>query len=241
MRFGGQGQLTNLIQLLNYRLDIFLILIFVNTAGVGLYTVAVLADGGPVDHRQLGRHRPADEHHGRRRRQRRAHDAGRLPQHAARDGASAAVGAAVLAPFCIPVVFGSAYQGSVLPYLWLLPGTVALSGAKILAAYVFSRGRPIINAWIALATLLVDHPDRHRAHLACSAWPAPRSGTSLGYCLSLVLTAIAYRRLSGGSILEALVPQLVRRRALRRRRQVDVAAAAADAARGRDSVMATGS
>jgi len=38
--FGGQSQLTNLIQLLNYRVDSFLILLLVNTAGVGIYSVA---------------------------------------------------------------------------------------------------------------------------------------------------------------------------------------------------------
>ena len=40
VRFGGQSQLTSLVQLFNYRLDVFLILVFVSRSGVGIYTVA---------------------------------------------------------------------------------------------------------------------------------------------------------------------------------------------------------
>ena len=75
VRFGVQGQLSNLIQLLNYRLDSYLVLLFVNTAGVGLYAVGVSLSEGHVVHRQLGRGRAADQPHGRRRGVRRAHDA----------------------------------------------------------------------------------------------------------------------------------------------------------------------
>ena len=46
MRFGVQSQLSNLIQLLNYRLDSYLVLFFVNTSGVGLYAVAVSLSEG---------------------------------------------------------------------------------------------------------------------------------------------------------------------------------------------------
>ena len=78
------------------------------------------------------------------------------------------------------------------PFLWLLPGTVALAGTKILAAYVFSRGQPMINAWIALVTLIVTIVGRPRA-LSPSSGHRRGGGRSFGYCVSLVLTAIAYR------------------------------------------------
>jgi O-antigen/teichoic acid export membrane protein len=40
-RFGLQGQVRNIIQTLNYRLDSYMVLFFVNSAGVGLYAVGV--------------------------------------------------------------------------------------------------------------------------------------------------------------------------------------------------------
>ena len=203
--FGGQGQLTNLIQLFNYRLDVFLILIFVNTAGVGLYTVAssqteglwIIANSVAI---VLLTNITAGD----------AANAARVTPVVCRNTllvtAVGAIGAAIIAGLWIPVVFGSSYAASVLPYLWLLPGTVALSGSKILAAYVFSRGRPIINAWIALATLLVTLPT-DVVLISLFGVPGAAAGTSLGYCFTLALSAIAYRRLSGSAILEALLPR----------------------------------
>jgi O-antigen/teichoic acid export membrane protein len=117
----------------------------------------------------------------------------------------AAAGAALIAGLWIPVVFGGDYQDSVLPYLFLLPGTVAISGSKILAAYVFSRGKLIINAWIALATLIATIPtDIVLIHLF--GVPGAAIGTTLGYFLTLALTALAYRSLSGRPVREALLP-----------------------------------
>jgi O-antigen/teichoic acid export membrane protein len=205
VRFGGQSQFTNLIQLFNYRLDTFLILVFVNTAGVGLYTVAssqtegLLIISTSVSVVLLTNITAGD-----------ADNALRVTPVVCRNtllvtGAAALV-AAVIAPLWVPAVFGAAYRDSVVPYLWLLPGMVALSGAKILAAYVFSRGRPIINAWIALTTLALDIPVT-TGLIALFGVSGAAAGTSLGYCLTLALTSIAYRRLSGGSILEALLPR----------------------------------
>jgi peptidoglycan biosynthesis protein MviN/MurJ (putative lipid II flippase) len=89
----------------------------------------------------------------------------------------------------------------------LLPGTVALAGTKILAAYVFSRGRPLINAQIAFVTLVVTViadliliPPFEVAGAAAAS--------SLAYCCSLALSAVAWRRISGGSISDALLPRL---------------------------------
>ncbi len=112
-----------------------------------------------------------------------------------------------MAPVVVPLVFGADFDRSVLPFVLLLPGTVALAGSKILSAYVFSRGKPIINAWISLATLIVTVvADVILIPLFDVAGAA--AGASIAYIVSLTLTAVAYRRLSGGSIVTALVPRL---------------------------------
>lgn len=205
VRFGGQSQLTNLLLLANYRLDVFLVQILVSTAGVGLYRVAsTQAEGLWLPANSIAIVLLTSITGGASR------DSPGLTPVVCRNTllvtAVAAVVAALIAGFWIPVVFTKDYSGSVLPYLLLLPGIVALSGSKILAAYVFSRGRPMINAWIALAALVATVPtDVVLIHLF--GVPGAAAGTSLGYFFSLTLTGFAYRRLSGASLREALVPR----------------------------------
>ncbi len=82
-RFGMQGQLSNLIQLLNYRFDSYLVLLLVNASGVGLYAVGVsLSEGmwliaNSVSVVLLTNLTAGDG------RERGSHDANSLPQHAA--------------------------------------------------------------------------------------------------------------------------------------------------------------
>ena len=93
-----------------------------------------------------------------------------------------------------------------LPFVLLLPGAVALAGTKVLASYVFSRGRPLINGAIAAAALAVAVAI-DVALIPVWEVKGAAVGATLGYVVSLVLTAIAYRRLSGGSLVAALVPR----------------------------------
>jgi O-antigen/teichoic acid export membrane protein len=205
VRFGGQSQLTNLLLLANYRLDIFLVQILVGTAGVGVYRVAsTQAEGLWLPANSIAIVLLTNITAGD------VANSARLTPVVCRNTllitAIAAVVAALIAGFWIPVVFTAEYSDSVLPYLWLLPGIVALSASKILSAYVFSRGRPIINAWIALAALVATIPT-DIVLIALFGVPGAAMGTTLGYIFSLTLTAIAYQRLSGGSVREALLPR----------------------------------
>jgi len=205
-RFGMQGQLSNLIQLLNYRLDSYLVLLLVNASGVGLYAVGVsLSEGmwliaNSVSVVLLTNLTAGDDE-----------NAARMTPIVCRNTllvtALASVAAAAVSPVAVPLIFGDAFDDAVLPFLWLLPGTVALAGTKILAAYVFSRGRPLINAQIAFVTLVVTViadliliPPFEVAGAAAAS--------SLAYCCSLALSAVAWRRISGGSISDALLPRL---------------------------------
>jgi hypothetical protein len=120
--------------------------------------------------------------------------------------AIAAVVAGLIADLWIPAVFGSKYQDSVEPYLWLLPGMVAIAGAKILGAYVFSRGLPIVNFWIAVVNLAITTPVTILLLLAFDV-PGAAMGTSFGYVLMLAMTALAYARISGKPVYDAVVPR----------------------------------
>jgi O-antigen/teichoic acid export membrane protein len=203
--FGAQGQLGNLIQLLNYRLDSYLVLIFVGAGGVGLYAVGVsLSEGMWFVANSVAVVLLTDLSAGDQA------SAGRMTAVVCRNTllvtAIAALAAAPLAPFIIPLVFGADFDGSVVPFLLLLPGTVALAGVKVLAAYIFSRGRPIINAYIAIAALIVTVS----ADLALIPWlgvAGAALGSSLAYGVSLALTLAVYRSLSGHPVLEPVTPR----------------------------------
>jgi O-antigen/teichoic acid export membrane protein len=203
--FGVQGQLSNLIQLLNLRLDSYLILLFVNSSAVGLYAVGVsLSEGmwfiaNSVGVVLLTNLTMSDEE-----------SAARMTPIVCRNTllvtGLAAVGAAIVAPWFVPAIFGTEYEDSVLPFIWLLPGTVAAAGTKILAAYVFSRGKPLVNAQIGFATLIVTIVG-DVILIPVFEVSGAAAASSAAYIVSLVLTAVAYRRLSGGSINDAVLPK----------------------------------
>jgi O-antigen/teichoic acid export membrane protein len=204
--FGVQGQLSNLIQLLNLRLDAYLVLWLVDSAGVGIYAVSVsLSEGmwfiaNSVGVVLLTSLTASDDE-----------SAARMTPLICRNTllvtGVAAIGAAVMSPLVVPLIFGSEFDDSVLPFVWLLPGTIAAAGTKILAAYVFSRGRPLINAQVGVAVLVITVVGDVLLIPAFGVSGAAVAA-SLAYCIGLAYTAVYYRRLSGGSIVGCLLPNV---------------------------------
>ena len=203
LTFGAKGQLGNLAQLLNYRLDQYIVLLFVSTAGVGIYAVSVTISQSvwfipnAVAAVLLPRLTATDEA-----------DAARTTPLVCRNtllvSALAALGLGAVSPWLVEGFFGAAFASSLRPLIWLLPGTVALAGSKILTSYIFSQGRPLTNSLITVAALVVT--------LAADFLLIPPFGvtgaaiaSSLAYGAHFALTLAAYRRLSGGSIWEAVV------------------------------------
>ena len=203
VRFGVQGQVGNLVQLLNYRLDQYIVLLFVSTAGVGIYAVSVTVSqsvwfiANAVATVLLPRLTASDEA-----------DAARTTPLVCRStlfvSALAALALGVASLWLIEALFGDDFESAVEPLLWLLPGTVALAGSKILTSYIFSQGHPLTNSLITVAALAVT--------LAADFALIPPFGvagaaiaSSLAYGVHFALSLAAYRRLSGGSIWEAIV------------------------------------
>ena len=62
---------------------------------------------------------------------------------------------AVISPFMIPLFFGHAFTGSVLPFIILLPGVIIFSLTTILAAYFAGINRQSINLKISFFCFLV--------------------------------------------------------------------------------------
>ena len=195
--FGLQGQVGNILQLLNYRLDRYVAIGFVGAAGIGIYSVGVgvaesiwfISNAVAIVLLPRLTRAGADE----------AADLTPLfCRHTLFLSVLAALAAAGLSPLLLPLLFGSAYSESVVAVWWLLPGTVALAGTKVLAAYVFSRGKPLINSYITLASLAMTVV-ADLALIPVFGVPGAAAASSLAYSLSFAVSLVVYQRLSGQS------------------------------------------
>jgi len=203
VRYGVQGQIANIAQLFNYRLDQFLVAAFVSRAGVGHYTVAVgLGESvwwlsSSVALVLMPRLTEMDRE-----------EANRMVPLACRNTLLASVGASLVliavSPLAIDILFGDEFSPARTPLILLMPGIVAASATRVLGSYLFSQGKLIYNTYatfialgltIALDFALIPSLEVEGAAIA----------SSIAYTTSLIATLYWYRRVSGGSIMEALV------------------------------------
>ncbi|MFQ5879729.1 MAG: oligosaccharide flippase family protein [Dehalococcoidia bacterium] len=205
LSYGAKGQAANLAQLFNYRLDVLLVAAFASSADVGYYAVAVgLSEtiwwvANSVSAVLMPRLTRLE-----------GRDAAYLTALACRNtlllSAVAAVALALVAPPAVTALFGGEFRPVVTPIYWLLPGIVALSGGKVITAYIFSQGRVILNTYntiIALAlTLILDAVLIPRFGVTGAAIAA-----SAAYILSLGISLFWYRRVFGQKVGELLLPK----------------------------------
>ncbi len=203
IRYGAQGQVANLAQLFNYRLDQFLIAAIVSRAAVGHYTVAVgLGESvwwisSAVAMVLLPRLTSMDRE--------RAREMTPLISRNTLLVSIVAAGALMVAsPVLIRILFGTAFDPATLPLLLLMPGIVAASATRVIGSYLFSQGRVIYNTYatfialgvtLALDLVLIPTLEIEGAAIA----------SSIAYVVSLAATLYWYRQVSGGSVWEALI------------------------------------
>jgi O-antigen/teichoic acid export membrane protein len=203
IRYGAKGQIANLAQLFNYRLDQFLVAAFVSRAGVGHYTVAVgLAESvwwisSAVAMVLLPRLTGMS-------RERADEMTPLICRNTLLVSVLGAVGLVAVSPLAIEVLFGQEFDPAFLPLALLMPGIVAASATRVLGSYLFSQGRIIYNTYatfialgvtIALDLILIPLLEVEGAAIA----------SSIAYTAALVATVHWYRRESGGSAFDALL------------------------------------
>jgi O-antigen/teichoic acid export membrane protein len=189
----GAVQIVNLI---GYRVELFILDRYKGLAEVGIYSIAIQAAEamwlvpaaiatavtGPVVHEsQAG--------------------AVRLIRNACGRGLLYTVGIAVvvgaLAPFLIPLLLGDDFRGAVRPLLLLLPGVVAYGPVSILVVFISIRcGRPRLSLLVSVIGLVVT--------AAASFVLIPRYGASgaavastIGYLAGGLAAWITFVRLAG--------------------------------------------
>jgi O-antigen/teichoic acid export membrane protein len=191
LSLGLRGQLGNLATFFTYRLDVFVVNYFLDPAQVGLYALGVVI----------------------------SESLWQIPQAAAtalfpRTARTIDTGAteftcavirqvffvacvlglamAALSRLFVPLIFGARFAPSVPVIFWILPGTVALSLAKVMCADLAARGKPEFSSIFALVGLCVT--------VALDLFLIPRMGiqgaalaSSIAYFTNAALIAITLK------------------------------------------------
>jgi O-antigen/teichoic acid export membrane protein len=208
LRFGVASYGANALQIINYRLDLFILSAVTASAAVGQYSVAVavssvlwLLPSGLSDllfPRVAQLRGPGGEA------QREMVETKALRHVALVVTATALVLAAIADAVIVPV-FGEAFQPSVALTLILIPGASAAALTRVLAASVIGRGNPTF----AFRAALITTPLTVILYVALIPWlhaSGAALASTLSYSTSLILFAWYFKKLSGTRVLPLLVP-----------------------------------
>jgi O-antigen/teichoic acid export membrane protein len=207
IRFATPSYGANVLQYLNYRVDLFLVAYFRDLREVGLYALAVsLAQlvwlvsnavatavfarvGSTSDEPQEAAGRTA------------ALSRNVLVVQLALAGALA-----LLAKPLLQVLYGPAFASAVSALWLLLPGVAVFGLGSVLAAHLAGLGRPNLNLWVAASSLVVT--------LTLDLLLIPSLGmngaavaSSASYATTAVLTALLFTRITGLPLRSVLVPR----------------------------------
>ena len=204
--FGIVGYLSFMTNYLNLRLSTFLVNIFTNATQVGYYAVAVTlaetiwyistAASTVLAPRVAGGEGAATDI-----------TTGRVSRVVLWTSAAAALALAVTAPIVIRILFGSAFNPSVVVVWLLLPGIITLSVARVLSSYLLGKNRLKIDLGASVAGLVVT--------LALDILLIPRYGvagaaiaSSVAYTTTMLVNFIWVVRNSQLSVRDLVVPTM---------------------------------
>jgi O-antigen/teichoic acid export membrane protein len=206
--FGVKGYGANALQLLNYRLDLFILSSVASTAAVGRYSTAVAATSllwllpralSDVVFPRVAR---LDK--------RKEEASLEMVETKSLRHATLAVGigalalAAAMEALIVPV-FGPAFRPAINLGLILLPGTALIGLAGILAATVVGRGKPIYSLYGALITT----PLTVVLYATLIPWlhaTGAAFASTLSYTMGFLITCWFYRRVTARRVLPTLIP-----------------------------------
>jgi O-antigen/teichoic acid export membrane protein len=203
IKFGIQGQLSNIIQFLNYRLDMIMVNMFMNVTSVGYYSISVgLAESlwyfpaavGTIVFAQTPGLSESQANE----------TTPKICRNTLLITFFAALLLFVTGKYIIILLYGNSYLPALKPFWILLPGIVALSICKVLSNELTGRGYPIINTYATGASLV--------ANIILNIIFIPRigiEGAALASTVSYIITAIivlsVFLKISKNSIIDTLI------------------------------------
>ena len=154
IRFGIRAWVGSFARFLNFRIDQILMGLLASEAALGIYAVAVNAS-------EVLLYLPAATATALLPAAARADpdQRGRQTLQAFRSAAlvttGAVVVAAILGPLLLPIVFGSAFEASVEPFLWLLPGALGFAATAVFSNALIASTSPGLSSLGPVVSLVV--------------------------------------------------------------------------------------
>jgi O-antigen/teichoic acid export membrane protein len=213
LKFGRRAWSADVLQFLNYRLDLFILAAFASRADVGRYSLAVsltmLAWLAPSAIGQVLLPRTAsldsEEAAGTVSREDADEAVARVIRHTVLLQVPTAIVVAALLLVGVPLIYGGAFHETIALGFWLLPGVLIASIAKVVSPVVTGRGYPIYSVYNVLITVPVTLI-LYFVMIPTLGATGAAIASSASYSLTTLLAMYFYRRVTGNSIRAALVP-----------------------------------
>ena len=205
LSYGVKGYLANLMGFFNFRLDTFILNYFHTPVSVGLYSTGVSSAEliwnvpNSISSALFPKSAALDRQ-----------DASRLTAQACRNTLFLMIVLSIIFGFAgfwlIPWIFGSDFQASVIPFILLLPGIVAITVTKIINANLSGIGLPQYSAYtsaFALAvTIILDFALIQPYQIAGAA-----IASSISYLISALLSLYWFRKETQIGWKETVIPK----------------------------------
>lgn len=201
LSFGLKGFWGNVLAFLNYRLDMFLIIHFLNTEALGYYSISVLlAEKIWLIPNSIGTVLFPKISAGDREKE--------FTPAVCRCNLLLTSGLALIlffvSKYIILLIFPNEYIAAVAPLRWLLPGIVLLSIPKILTADLAGRGKPIYST-IAMVITVVINVSLNIFLIPQMNIEGAAIASTASYSVSAVIISWFYKRETGVKIRELLL------------------------------------
>jgi O-antigen/teichoic acid export membrane protein len=204
--YGVRAHLGNIVGFLNYRIEVFLLGVFVPISAVGFYAVAVgLAEklwfvsesASIVLFPTVSAER--DE-------QQRKQFTPLVSRTILLITAGGAIVLYVVSHWAIILLYTTAYVAAIPLFRILLPGIVFLSAGRVLANDIAGRGKPLLNTYVGLTGVIVQVA-LNLAWIPSFGATGAAWATTISYGITSAVRLWLYMKLSGNTWATVVLPQ----------------------------------
>jgi len=201
--YGSKVYLGNIFSFLHYKIDMFMVNIFLNPVAVGFYSIAVtLAEkiglisestgtilfpqvSSETNKERLNKFTPL------------------VCRNTLFITMLCAIFLFLIGRWLIILLYSKEFSDSVLPFQILLIGSITISGWRILANDLYGRGKPLLNSYITgvsvIINIILNIIFIPKFGISGASW-----ATAISYTIALIMITIVYSRISGNRITDIL-------------------------------------